>query len=194
MTATLSVKEALAAKGRTRVVKFCEANSLRIPEFKTISREVVRSIGGTCAYYRPQTIYLNVAACAAPGHAGRCWSWPGYVIDRTPFGVYAHELGHHADWSRSTVKGRYSGDLSIRLRKEAGEEQLTGYCDNDGEWFAEMFRLFVTNPDLLRCVRPKTFELLCGHFTPVVKASWRVVLRNAPQRTVDQAEKKVRSI
>ena len=118
------------------------------------------------------------------------WSYPGYVIDRTPHGVLAHELGHHVDCTLSTKKGSYGGDFSQQMRVKVNEPKLTNYCPNDWEWFAEMFRLFVTNSDLLRVVRPRTYSALCERFQPVITAGWRDVLRDAPQRTIEQAAKK----
>src|SRR5690606_2929539 len=144
-----------------------------------------------CAYYRPSYIKVCVEACAAPGYGGRAWSWPGYVIDRTPYGVYAHELGHHVDVQLSDVRGRYTGDFSRKLRARSMEQPITGYCDNDGEWFAEIFRLFCTNPDLLKRLRPVTYGLITDHVKPVVAKPWRAVLANAPARTVAMAARKV---
>lgn len=184
-------KHELALLGRRLVEKFCEVNSFPVPEFRSMDRDECRQYGGTCAYYRPSYIKVCIEACAAPGTAGRAWSWPGYVIDRTPYGVYAHELGHHVDVQLSDVKGRYSGDFSRQMRARSMEPQLTGYCDNDGEWFAEMFRLFCTNPDLLRLVRPVTYGLMTDHLTPVVKRDWRgSMLGPVPERTVQMARKK----
>lgn len=119
------------------------------------------------------------------------WSFPGYVIDRTPYGVLQHEQGHAVDFLCGTGGGAYFSDFSQTVRKLAGEERLTNYCPNDAEWFAEMFRLFVTNSDLLRRVRPRTFGLLRTYFRPVIDHDWRVVLRDAPDRTIEQALKKI---
>lgn len=145
-----------------------------------------------CAYYRPSRgIVICVPRCAAPGFAGRMWSWPGYTVDRTPYGVVQHELGHHVDVQRGYHKGSYWSEFSTGVREASGEEPITSYCPNNAEWFAEMFRVFVTNPDLLRQVRPRTHRELAGRFKPVFSDSWRARLAGAPERTLKAAERQV---
>lgn len=56
---------------------------------------------------------------------------------------------------------------------------------------AEMFRVFVTNPDLLQLLRPRTHRELRACFTPVFSDNWRDRLRDAPARTLAAAERKV---
>lgn len=64
------------------------------------------------------------------------------------------------------------------------------------EWFAENFRLFVTNPDLSNALRPKFYAAMCrSGIVPVINFSWEMTLRNngAPDRIVEQARKKIES-
>lgn len=77
------------------------------------------------------------------------------------------------------------------MRAASRDQPLTSYCPNDAEWFAEMFRLFVTNPDLLRLIRPATFDLIASDFRPSVTAAWDTVLESAPARTVVAAKRKI---
>jgi hypothetical protein len=175
--------------GIANATAFCAANNLVMPEVRARAREEWHV--GACAYYRPVYIEICPQECAAIGREGRAWSFPGYSVDRTPFGVVAHELGHHADHSKSQRRGPYFGDYSIKLRAAAREEPLTSYCPNDAEWFAEMFRLFVTNPDLLRLIRPATYGLIAADFRPYVTATWTDVLAGAPARTMIAAARKV---
>jgi len=185
-------KEYLYDRGRRLAEEFCEKNSLTCPEIVAAAPEWWNV--SACAYYRPETINICINECAPVGLGGPAWSWPGYVIDRTPYGVIAHELGHHIDWLTGTDKGAYWSDFSIKLRAETKEEKITNYCPNDAEWFAEIFRLFITNPDLLREIRPKTYAALVAEgFTPVVNETWDDVLWNAPERTRAQAQKKIDS-
>jgi hypothetical protein len=183
-------KQEMLAKGIERVKAFCELNSdkLFVPSVTVLSKSEWR-FSSTCAYYRPTNIVICPDRCATIGKAGRAWSYPGYMIDRTPFGVMAHELGHHVDWALSTpeARGSYGGDFSMQMRLATNEPKLTGYCPNDWEWFAEMFRLFVTNSDLLRAVRPKTYTQLVSHLKPVETRPWREVLAGAPERTIVMA-------
>lgn len=188
-------------EGCKLIERFCIANSLTVPPVHVVPSSEWHF--RECAYYRP--IYINICLekCASIGQTGPAWSYPGYVADRTPYGVLAHELGHHADRTRSTRTGAYFGDYSLETRRAANEPRLTGYCPNDAEWFAEHFRLFVTNPDLLRLIRPRTFALLVVDFRPVPQLNvsaavnehgltpWEHVLHDAPGRTLRQTRRKI---
>ena len=68
---------------------------------------------------------------------------------------------------------------------------LTGYCPNDNEWFAELFRLFVTNPDLFRHLRPKIADLFAAEWPwPAELRPWQEVLADSP-RHINAAENKL---
>lgn len=178
----------LLNRGAELMREFCEANRLEPPTIVE-SRNPERF--GTCAYYRPHEITISTAACAAIGHGGPAWSYPGYVIDRTPYGVVQHEQGHAVDVFASGESGMtYFGEFSSAIRAASGEPKLTNYCPNDAEWFAEMMRLFITNSDLLKTVRPRTHALLVQYFFPVVDRPWSTVLEAAPGRYHDQVRRK----
>lgn len=182
---TLSKRE-LFASGVQHIDKFCRVNHLVSPRVDVA--DGASWMFSACAYYRPTYISICPDACANIGEYGRQWSYPGYSTDRTPYGVLAHEIGHHVDYTRSEVKSRYYGDYSVKVRTASrGEQQLTSYCPNDAEWFAEMFRLFVTNPDLLRILRPKTYAIIESEYEPIVTDRWDEVLRDAPTRTIQAA-------
>lgn len=179
----------LLAEGTKLIRRFCDKNGLTCPPIRHVQPQKWKF--DACAYYRPTYIAISVKRCSRPGHGGASWSWPGYVIDRTPYGVLAHELGHHVDYTLSTEKAAYFGDYSRKLRQRTAEPRLTGYCPNDAGWFAEIFRLFVTNPDLLSKLRPETYNELRDRFTPATYAPWEEVLTHAPLRIVNQARKKI---
>lgn len=180
--------------GIALLTQFCTVNSISQPTIRSQSKSEFLFSDRTCAYYRPSRISICPTMCAAPGSTGASWSWPGYVIDRTPYGVLQHELGHHVDyWSKSTPRGAYWSNYSRDLRASSKEDKLTNYCPNDAEWFAEMFRLFVTNPDLLSAIRPRTHELISKRYRPAHSLQWDTVLLDAPQRTIDQCEKRIRA-
>lgn len=182
-------KHELLMRGVELMKVFCSANGMETPDVDVVTdrrRWLVRA----CAYYRPTTISICPAKCAVIGRGGASWSYPGYMVDRTPFGVIQHELGHHVDWTLSESRGRYGGDFSSRLRSISREPPLTGYCPNDWEWYAEMHRLFVTNPDLLHAVRPRTYKIIREVLTPVVDRVWWEVLEGAPERTVELARRR----
>ena len=184
-------KEELFQKGITNINKWLDAN----PAIPRIQINAVPKgswrFAHTCAYYRHRQIYICVEKCAQPAGSqpSRAWSWPGYVIDRTPYGVLAHELGHHIDECNGCHTGVYSGPW----RAETSEPAITGYAPNAAEWFAEIFRLYVTNPNLLRAIRPLTHAKLAARFTsPNADASWRTLLASAPPRILAAAENKIR--
>lgn len=183
-------KAELAVMGADRLVEFCEANRIPKPDVIVLP-DRLWSLGGiACAYYRPTVIKMCLSQCGRPCSPpnSRNWTWPGSTIDREPYGVVAHELGHHVDLVKSSAesRGKYWGDFSKAVRKASGEKRLTNYCPDSSEWFAEMFRLFVTNADLLRRVRPKTYAILRSYFKPVSYPDWLVELGdNVPQRVID---------
>lgn len=189
----MTTKQEMYESGVRLVRKWCRANSITIPEIEVIDGTTRYAHVDACAWYRMNQIKIKLYACASIGYGGASWSYPGYVIDRTPHGVLCHELGHHVDLLTGNIKGQYSSDYCQSVMKESGECKLTNYCPNPAEWFAEMFRLFVTNPDLMRKVRPKTYAILRERFNIVEKRRWQKVIAGAPARTIAQAEKKIQS-
>lgn len=191
MTSPFKSKQTLLDEGIALMEQFCDVNGIKVPSVQLHETSVWRF--GVCAYYRPTQIEICLGKCASIGVAAMAWSYPGYTVDRTPYGVIQHELGHHVDVQHSTKIDRYRGDFGENMRAISGEKPISGYSPDYGEWFAEMFRLFVTNPDLLKHLRPVTHGLLLEHFTPVITDAYDVVLANAPQRTQDACKKKVAS-
>lgn len=187
-------KATLLGKGKRRAAAFCVANGWELPPIQEHQSSSWRF--DACAYYRYNYIAICPAKCAAIGLAGRSWSYPGYVVDRTPFGVIQHELGHFVDFHSSGARkrGAYFGEFSSSLRQEVKEAPITSYCPNDAEWFAEIFRLYVTNPDLLLRIRPKAARELFKRFKPVVTEPWDTVLEGAPERVFAAARKKFAKI
>lgn len=187
--------------GAGLVANFCKVNRMPAPAF----HDVLRGdwLVDACAYYRPDTeanrkwmvrtrgqgpginICLELCQKPCPAHNSRNWSWPGSSVDRTPYGVLAHELGHHCDWLTGEKKWTYGSEYSERVMKDSGEPPLTSYAPDPEEWFAEMFRLFVTNSDLLLALRPATYGILKERWEPVERRHWQTVLGiNVPPRVV----------
>lgn len=191
---------------KLRVEEFCLANSLPIPNSTVI--DASEWPFGACAFYRAegcQRLARVNPAFANPGificlkHCGRpCteyerrnWSWPGSDTDREPFGVMCHELGHHCDYHASERKGEYFGDYSHNLYDKVREKPISGYHDNIHEWFAEMARIFITNPGLLQQLRPRTYKLIRERFKPVATMNWIKALGdNVPEKIVKNLIKK----
>lgn len=181
---TLPTKLELYDRGRAAVGTWCVTNDIVAP---TIQSHMGRPTFGTCAFYRSGVIAIWVHSCAAPELRGRVWSYPGYSVDRTPYGVLAHELGHHVDGAH----GHSGGRLSHEWIRETGEDPIGGYAPHPNEWFAEMFRLFVTNPDLLRALRPRTWARMRDRWEPIERRPWREILTAESDRWLNAASRKV---
>lgn len=185
----------LFRRGELVMQSFCKTNDLPTPSVAVTLDRKSWSVSA-CAYYRRDRISICIAACSTIGTAGRAWSYPGYTVDRTPYGVVQHELGHHVDVVSGLVPESmqnrvYWSDFSKNVRGASGEKPITSYAPNDAEWFAEMFRVYVTNPDLLKLVRPRTHRELAGRFKPVFEDTWRDRMRDAPARTIAAAERHI---
>ncbi len=190
-------KNYLADSGALLMQKFCEDNP-RIPLpklnlYRDPEQSEVRNIKavGTCGYYRRGVIHVAVPACA---HKNANYSWPGFISDRTPYGVIQHELGHHVDEVESkcdVYRNKPGNFFSDQIREESGEKPITSYSPNTMEWFAEIFRLFVTNPLLLERIRPKAYKALTQHFKPVVSLHYAGVMNafQAPDRIFERMNK-----
>lgn len=181
MSSQIAKKQQLLGEGIALMRRWCNLNKIEQPAVHTEDGDPTAF--GVCAYYRDGHIYIKVAACASPspaqiGAGGRAWSYPGHTIDRTPYGVVCHELAHHIDKAHGAAGGLYGR----AWRQSTGEKPITGYCPNDNEWFAEMFRVFVTNPTLLGSVRPRTYALMAAQWQSAETRHWQVVLAGADRQ------------
>lgn len=185
----------LYSLGIVHVTRFCHANNINTPKFHLVDK-ADWPYPKTCAYYRPEYIKICLAECGWPcvEAMSRNWTWPASTTDREPYGVLCHELGHHCDMIGS-LKSRYaySGDYGESVRAESGELPLTSYAaGNDAEWFAEAFRLFVTNHALLKLVRPKTHEILIRSWKPISNDNYLYELgNNVPARVLKALDNKM---
>jgi hypothetical protein len=193
-------KDEMFRAGVALAEEFCDLNGVPMPSIERLNPAQRNYHIGTCAYYRPTTIHIMVEKCANKGFGGRAWSWPGYKVDRTPYGVIQHELGHHVDNFKFVAPNEV---FSKCIYEASKEPPLTGYLGTDSnsltfymEWFAENFRLFVTNPDLSLSLRPRFYEAFKrAGFKPVKYNDWESVLfdLDAPARIRDQARKQIKT-
>ena len=166
------------------LVDFADTNSIKLPKLDLIRKDSRLAYHvGTCGFYRSRNIVVAPQLCA---RSNPMYSWPSYISDRTIYGVLPHEFGHYVDDIKSTRFGDYSNHVFSKTR----EKRITSYSPNNQEWFAEMFRLFITNPDLLRVIRPLVYETLCQDFAPIEQRKFKKVLSsfNAPERIYQRLE------
>lgn len=158
-------KNFLAEVGSELMTAWCEENNIELPELHLYHEEShpeakkIKAVA-TCGYYRRGHIHVSIPACA---HKNPGYSWPGFISDRTPYGVIQHELGHHIDQVKSGLdvyRNRSGRFFSDTIRAISKEPPITSYAPDTMEWFAEIFRLFVTNPDLLKRIRPKAYAAM----------------------------------
>lgn len=192
-------KTVLLNDGIELMNRFCQLNNLKTPEVLVHNskdwNKRLRNSRLICAFYRKNKIEICLERCAHVGLAGQSWSYPGYPVDRTPYGVILHELGHHVDLFKSKIKNNYFGDYSKFIFDESGlEEPITNYCPDVAEWFAEMFKLFLSNPNLLQILRPNTYKILSSEFDNVIKDPWDKVLDQAPERTLNACKNKIKKV
>lgn len=180
----MKTKDDLFEAGKRHIALWCALNGVTMPKIVT---RTGKPDFGTCAYYRDGQIDIWVNSCAAIGVAGRQWSYPGYCVDRTPYGVLAHELGHHVDKQHGP-----RGGFRSHVWRPLDAAPITGYAPNDNEWFAELFRLYVTNPHLFNLVRPRIVGLFCVEWPRRAEnRDWAEVLGSSP-RHIAAATNKIR--
>lgn len=189
-----TTKQQLADLGILEVSKFCTINNLPIPKIEFFG--VKDWFVSVCAYYRSEIgIKICLTRCQQPctQEQARNFSWPANIVDREPFGVLLHELGHHVDWCLSKTKYRWFGDLCTTIKNEAKEPGITSYAEtNAAEWFAEAFRLFVTNPTLLKLFRPKTYKLLSNRLKQTTEEDWKIRIGdNCPKKVIKAIQNKI---
>lgn len=142
-------KQDLFDAGLKRSFELLDQSNVKRP--RVVSTTLRRNSG---VYYRDHggKVLVDLRKCSSlttnPG--GYRWSFPGYKIDRTPYGVVAHEIGHHVD--------AIFGYPSRRLPRGWNHKRISGYEPNDAESFGETMKLFITNPDMLRSGAPVRYN------------------------------------
>ncbi len=121
--------------------------------------------------------------------ADREHTYPGYKLDFTPYGIVCHEVGHHVDYTLK--KSRVLSNTREWKRIVDNEEAVSPYEPNYQEAFAEAFRLFLTNPDLLRVSRSDRWDYFVDRLrlNPPHEMSWKTVLKHAPKILITHTEK-----
>ncbi len=195
-----SGKDFLLAEGVARARAWLDDHRISQPHHLFLSREEANRFrkgflreGWTAAHCivdSKSAIAVDLKRCRVAARIpGWSWTFPGYKVDATPFGVVCHEYGHHVD---HTLGGK-AGLSNRRAWKDVidNEEEVSGYEPNHREAFAEAFRLFLTNPSLLREGRPERWEYFTEtlQLRPPHEHPWRTVLKHAHPRIVAAAER-----
>lgn len=135
--------------------------------------------------YYPKRISINVKRTRVPVKTpGFSYSFTGHKSDVTVAGVVCHETGHHVE----NMLG-YNKCLEKLAEIKRKESQVTSYEPNIHETFAEMMRLFILNPDLLKKGRPMRYKFITKTLglKPLHKKRWKSILHNAHPKIVKAA-------
>lgn len=170
-----------AWKDAQRLLEFCDQWPFPRPWVRKCDGRKLKG------WYSPSTNTVSYSFGRTPVRTpGYSWSFTGYKADLTSYGILAHELGH---WWHFQEPRR--DDITLAARLLAMDERaVSGYEPNAHETIAEAVRLFILNPDLLRCGRPKRYAYLESMgMRPLHDLSWREVLANAHPKLVRAAER-----
>lgn len=109
-------------------------------------------VSGSCGEYRNHNqVWVVPDECATRGFSDYRWR-----VNRTIQGVTLHELGHYLDYQY----------LQAPEDIFPPETDITNYSDtNSRENFAECFRLWASNPELLEIISPEKAEFIEQYFS-----------------------------
>jgi hypothetical protein len=167
------------AYGKSIVEAFCDFNEIKVPAFVEDNKLNANGM----YYWGKHRLLYNIKRCRTPINVpGFAWSYTGYKSDMTVAGVLAHEFGHYIDDIHKNP--------SKRIKKAIGTEScVTSYEPNLYEIFAEAFRVFVLNPNLLQIGRPRRYNYFIElGLKPVVLDDWEYVLGNAHPKIISAAK------
>ena len=169
---------------KSAIQGFCKLNGITPPKIRTVS--LYRGESNIFGSYTrgKDEIFVNLFRSRTPIKVpGFSWSYTGYKADLTTAGIAAHEFGHYLDYCLG-----YPSSSIKRMVKE--EKNVSSYEPNASETFAEMMKLFILNPDLLRVGRPTRYRALTETlgFRPYITASWEEVLGNAHPKLIAAAK------
>lgn len=183
-------KQSLYKKGLELVYEFLKINNIKPPQIN-INNNIY--CNGIC--YSTGLIEINLKKCQVATKTPQFkWSFPGYKADITPIGVLAHELGHY-------VLLLYANDKIVinELFKliNSKEKNITSYDKNNNyhEIFAESFKLFLTNPDLLKTFYPLRYNLIYNtmKLKPVLTSNYKEQFKYANKRYIEVLEKQLQN-
>lgn len=189
-------KQQLCEMSISLINDFCDLNNIPKPEFNIDwGTGTTQSKGTVCGHFTFGTnvLHLQPNKCANPNPNG---DWPGFFYDRTCYGVMCHEFAHYVDnLSPSLFNVKL---ISAELRQIANEPSFNKDPKDDYEYFADVFKLFISNPDLLKLVRPNTFKLLTEKYKllPIVSDDYITVLNkfSAHDRIFERIKLEIKNV
>lgn len=153
--------------------RFCETNVVPLPRFVASADGRLRA-SRVYATYRRETRLITVYLDKTTRHESIRDSFPRSRLDFSTLGCACHELGHHVNEVRGwSAVARDFYDTHVKERMLSPYAHMSRHED-----FAETFRLFVTNPDLLEAYRPRRFEFMKSvmRLSPIEDRKWRDVI------------------
>lgn len=175
-------KQYLMENGVNIIRDFCTLNNIKEPTIKLSNFRTTKK----CGVYDGR-IKVDLSKCAK---ASNLYSFPNLYVNRTPQGVVTHEFGHYLQdvlkISTRTLTKQYN---------KINEKPISSYAPNSSEWFAEIIKLFTTNPDLLKLGRPKTYNWLVNDLKlkPLTRGDYINVLKefnsDLNERIIQRANK-----
>ncbi len=165
-------KEELLEYGKSIISKFLQLNNIN-----DVKKVMINNNIPVRGYYnhKEMKIVINMKKLRrCTKSPGFCWSYTGYKADITPSGVLLHEYAHFLD--------DLCGNLSAGFKRKTKGERVSSYEPTDEEAFAESFRVFVLNPDLLKNICPKRYGILIKSFKPVINDPWEKVLEHSHEK------------
>lgn len=190
-------KQDLWEIGKQINIAFLKLNNIKIPEIeikndlKLGKRKILNGMYDSSN----KTVYINLKRSRpATKNPGYSWSFPGYKSDMTPIGILSHEIGHHIHYEKMNRQLNEKWFYEVLLK----EPSITRY-DNPKyytssiralyESIAEAFKLFITNPNLLKVGRPLRYNFIINEFNvqPLHDIPWQDILLHAHPKFIKAA-------
>lgn len=152
-----------------------------------------RSFDGYCGWqdFNTNIVHIIIEKCA---RINLMYSYPNFTSNRTPQGVLIHEFGHLI----TAPKYRPWNGSNKTIKDKVKEKCISSYAPNSNEWVAEQLKLFITNPDLLKILRPKTYNEFSKYWKPLNRGLYKEVLKYPlgyiPERIEKRLEAKLDKI
>lgn len=184
------LQESLYNKAIIDIQKFCKKNRIKMPKV-CIADVTSKRHKRWCGYYAwgEDTITVIPKACIPPAKTpGWTWHYPRYFTDLSVYGVICHEFGHYLHFKKLHKYDKVD-------QPDFDSEKPLSNCEyNYIEAIAEMIKLFIVNPDLLRRANPERYRFMTEicKLKPITTQNWKNRLgKNIHPRYVAQCKKRI---